>query len=121
MVSTKSTVRVQRIYEGSDSQDGLRILVDRIWPRGMTRTAARLDEWCKQIAPSTELRTWYKHEPALFTEFVDRYQVELQAPERAAALDHLRALAENHTLTLLTATKRIDISHAQVITDLLHA
>lgn len=120
-MSSKRIVQAHRIYEDADPKDGLRILVDHIWPRGVTRAAAHLDEWCKQIAPSTELRTWYNHEPALFTEFIDRYQVELQAPERAAALDHLRALAKTHKLVLLTATKQLDISHAQVLADLLNA
>jgi len=120
-MSTEPTVHVRRIYEHDDPQDGLRILVDRIWPRGVAKTAAHLDEWCKQIAPSTELRTWYRHDPTLFHEFIDRYQVELQGPERAAALNHLRTLAKTHTLILLTATKRIDLSHARVLADLIHA
>lgn len=122
-------MQVRRVYEEPDPRDGVRILVDRIWPRGMTKSAAHLDEksaahldeWCKQIAPSTELRTWYHHEPTLLAEFIDRYQVELQAKERAAALEHLRILAKTQTLTLLTATKQPDLSHARVLADLLHA
>ncbi len=121
MMSSTPTVHVRRIYEHDDPQDGLRIFVDRIWPRGMTKAAAHLDEWCKQIAPSTELRTWFNHDPTLLAGFIDCYQVELQDPERAAALNHLRTLAKTRTLILLTATKRIELSHAQVLADLIHA
>ena len=78
-----------------------------------------LDEWCKQIAPSTELRKWYGHDPARFDEFTRRYQAELSDPERAAALAHLRELAHRKKmLTLLTATKDIDISEAAVLAKL---
>jgi len=84
-------VRVRRIYDESTRQDGTRVLVDRIWPRGMSKDRARLDEWCKQITHSTELRTWYAHDPQRFAEFSRRYRTELAEPERAAALDHLRS------------------------------
>jgi uncharacterized protein YeaO (DUF488 family) len=85
----------------------------------MTKDRARLDEWCKQVAPSTELRTWYAHDPQRFAEFSRRYRVELAAPERASAVDHLRSLADAGALTLLTATKHADISEAAVLADLL--
>ncbi len=112
-------VQVRRIYEDPASGDGTRVLVDRIWPRGMTKEKARLDEWCKQIAPSTVLRKWYGHDPAQFEEFTRRYREELTEPERAEALAHLRALAETTTLTLLTASKAADISEATVLAALL--
>jgi uncharacterized protein YeaO (DUF488 family) len=76
---------------------------------------ARIDEWCKQVAPSTQLRTWYGHDPGRFEEFARRYHAELKDPERAQALAHLRQLAANKTLTLLTATKAIDLSQATVL------
>ena len=86
-------VRVRRAYEDPVADDGARVLVDRIWPRGLTKARAALDEWCKEIAPSTELRKWYGHDPERFEEFSRRYQAELAEPERADALAHLRELA----------------------------
>ena len=95
------------------------MLVDRIWPRGLTKARAALDEWCKEIAPSTELRKWYGHDPERFEEFGRRYRTELAEPERADALEHLRTLAGQGSVTLLTAAKRADISEAVVLADLL--
>jgi uncharacterized protein YeaO (DUF488 family) len=112
-------VQVRRIYDAPMSNDGTRVLVDRIWPRGVSKDRARLDEWCKEIAPSTELRKWYHHDPALFDEFVSRYRAELTEPDRAAAIMHLHQLANKQTLTLLTATKDADISEAAVLADLI--
>jgi uncharacterized protein YeaO (DUF488 family) len=111
-------VRVRRIYDEPTRHDGTRVLVDRIWPRGMSKDRARLDEWCKQIAPSTGLRTWYAHDPQRFAEFSRRYRAELAEPERAAALEHLRSLAATGALTLLTATKQAEISEAAVLANL---
>ncbi len=98
--------------------DGARVLVDRIWPRGVSKERADLDEWCKQIAPSTELRKWYGHDPSRFDEFTRRYRDELDDPDRAAALAHLRELASRQMLTLLTATKHPGISEAAVLAKL---
>ena len=95
-----------------------RVLVDRIWPRGMTKEKASLDEWCKQIAPSTVLRKWYGHDPERLG-VTRRYREELTEPERAEALAHLRGLAKTRTLTLLTASKAADISEATVLAGLL--
>ena len=117
-MARKKTVHVRRVYEAPEQADGARVLVDRIWPRGMTKEKARLDEWCKQVAPSTELRKWYSHDPERFTEFSRRYRVELDDPEHAEALAHLRGLAEERTVTLLTATKRPEISEAEVLAEL---
>lgn len=117
---TDGYVRVRRVYEPPDSHDGLRILVDRIWPRGLTKADATLDEWCKQVAPSTELRTWYHHEPERFEEFTRRYQGELCEPERAIALERLRELAKTNRLTLLTATADARLSHAHILADVLN-
>jgi len=108
------TVRVRRVYDEPHPDDGTRVLVDRLWPRGMSKTRARLDQWYPAVAPSTQLRTWYHHEPERFDEFTRRYLDELTQPERADALAHLRDLAENGPLTLLTATKAADISEAAV-------
>ena len=112
-------VQVRRIYDAPMPDDGARVLVDRLWPRGVSKERAQLDEWCKQIAPSTELRTWYHHAPELFDEFTRRYTAELDDPEPAAALAHLKDLAGHSTLTLLTATKNPDISEAAVLSAIL--
>jgi uncharacterized protein YeaO (DUF488 family) len=113
------TVRVRRAYETPEPADGTRVLVDRLWPRGLSKARAALDEWCKNVAPSGELRTWYNHDPDRFGEFCLRYQQELHDPERAEALEHLRALAAEGPLTLLTATRRPEISEAAVLAGLL--
>ena len=89
--------------------------------RGLTNTRAALHEWCKNVAPSTELRKWYGHDPDRFPEFTRRYRVELAAPERSDALSHLRELAAHQRLTLLTATKQPEISQAQVLAELLRS
>ena len=112
-------VRVRRVYEDPDRDDGVRVLVDRIWPRGMTKARAALDEWCKDVAPSHELRTWYGHQPDRFEEFARRYRLELEDPPRAAALAHLRDLARDRPVTLLTATREPAISEAAVLAPLL--
>jgi uncharacterized protein YeaO (DUF488 family) len=104
-------VRIRRIYEDPSPADGRRILVDRLWPRGLAKSAAAIDEWAKAVAPSDELRRWYGHEPGKFAEFQRRYQDELQEPERAQALQHLSELAKSGTITLLTATR--DVEHSQ--------
>lgn len=113
-------VQVRRVYDHRMRGDGTRVLVDRIWPRGMTNKKADLNEWCKQIAPSNELRKWYSHDPERFQEFTRRYEVELTEPARAEALAHLRQLASEGPLTLLTASKAVDISEAVVLAALLH-
>ena len=113
-------VKVRRAYDEQTARDGVRVLVDRLWPRGLSKDRAHLDEWCKEVAPSPELRKWYGHDPDRFAEFAARYEAELKEPERAEALRHLRALAGQGTLTLITATKRDDISEAAVLAGLLN-
>jgi uncharacterized protein YeaO (DUF488 family) len=112
-------VRVGRVYGERTAADGARVLVDRLWPRGLAKSRAELDEWCKQIAPSTALRTWYGHVPDRFAEFAGRYRAELDDPDRAEALQHLRERARRGPLTLLTATRRVEISAAAVLAELL--
>lgn len=111
-------VQVRRVYDEPERSDGTRVLVDRIWPRGVTKARAALDEWCKDIAPSAELRKWYGHDPGKYEEFGRRYRAELIDPERAVALAHLRSLATDRPLTLLTATKNPEISEAAVLASL---
>lgn len=120
-MTDRPRVKVRRVYDPPTSADGVRILVDRVWPRGLRKDAAHLDEWCKQVAPSTQLRTWYAHDPARFTEFARRYRAELEVREQAAALAHLREVAREHPVTLLTATVHVELSQAAVLAELLRA
>jgi uncharacterized protein YeaO (DUF488 family) len=108
-------ITCRRIYDEPSSSDGTRVLVDRIWPRGVRKVDARLDEWLRDIAPSTELRQWYGHEQSRFAEFRRRYLAELEEPRRREAAQHLRQLANSHDLTLLTATRDLDHSQAAVL------
>lgn len=115
MTNRKPKVRLRRIYDEPSRMDGARVLVDRVWPRGVSKAEARIDAWLKEVAPSTPLRKWYSHDPARFAEFRRRYLIELKDPDRAAALAELRQLARKRTVTLLTATKHVDISQAAVL------
>jgi uncharacterized protein YeaO (DUF488 family) len=112
-------IRVRRVYEEPSVQDGARVLVDRVWPRGLRKDALRLDEWAKDVAPSTDLRTWYQHDPAKFDEFRRRYAAELDQPGAREGLARLRALAADRPVTLLTATKELELSQAAVLAGLL--
>lgn len=108
-------IRVRRIYDAPEPSDGARVLVDRVWPRGVSKDHAHLDEWLKSVAPSNELRQWFGHDPDKYAEFARRYREELKDDTRAEAFDQLKELAEKGTLTLLTASKRDDISQAAVL------
>ncbi|MEV7194157.1 DUF488 family protein [Streptomyces sp. NPDC093510] len=112
-------VQVKRVYDEASPDDGTRVLVDRLWPRGLSKERARLDAWEKEPAPSNELRRWYDHDPERYEEFAERYRHELTDPERSAALDRLRALARDGRLTLLTATKDLPHGHVRVLVDAL--
>lgn len=111
------TATVARIYD--DTQAGTRVLVDRVWPRGISKDAAGLDLWLKDVAPSTDLRRWYGHEPGKFAEFRRRYEAELTQPPAAEALSRLREMDHEGTLILLTATKDVEHSQAAVLAALL--
>ena len=114
-MGVEGTVRVARIYDEPTPDDGRRILVDRLWPRGVSKERAKLDDWCKEIAPSNELRQWYGHVPDRFEEFSRRYRAELSEGERAEALARITEEARAGVVTLLTATKLADISEAAVL------
>lgn len=116
-MSVGHAIVVDRVYEQRSPFHGHRVLVDRIWPRGLSRSAAELDEWCKAIAPSTQLRQWYRHAPSRFPEFRRRYLAELENPAHAADVSQLRSMALQQDLTLLTASKDINISHALVLAE----
>ncbi|GHG29971.1 DUF488 domain-containing protein [Streptomyces filamentosus] len=115
MPATAPDVRVRRVYDPPSPDDGIRVLVDRLWPRGLAKADARIDEWPKDLTPSTELRRWFHGPDGAYEEFRRRYGTELAAPAAATALDRLRALAAHHTLTLLTATKDPATSHTTVL------
>jgi uncharacterized protein YeaO (DUF488 family) len=116
---TTPSIRVKRVYDPPLPADGTRVLVDRLWPRGLSKERAELDEWLRAISPSTELRTWYAHVPERFPEFVQRYAKELEQPDQSAALLELKDLAAKGPITLLTATKDVTISEATVLADIL--
>ncbi|MFF3918490.1 DUF488 domain-containing protein [Streptomyces sp. NPDC001852] len=110
----------RRIYEDASPQDGKRVLVDRLWPRGVSKEEAHLDEWLRDVAPSTELRHWYHHDPGLFDEFRRRYTAELNDRDHRPAVELLHDLAAHGKVTLLTATKDVDHSEAAVLADWLN-
>jgi uncharacterized protein YeaO (DUF488 family) len=119
-MTMSADIRVRRVYEEPSADDGARVLVDRLWPRGESKENAHLDEWAKDVAPSNELRMWYGHDPERFDEFRSRYEAELAAPAAQEGLGRLRGLAAGgRPLTLLTATRELDLSHATVLADLL--
>ena len=114
---TSAPIRIKRVYDPPSASDGLRILIDRLWPRGLAKSKLKLDAWPKHLSPSNSLRKWYQHDPEKFAEFRKRYVAELKA--QAEGLDELRAAVKGRTVTLLTATKELDLSHATVLRDLL--
>ncbi|MGW1072875.1 DUF488 domain-containing protein [Streptomyces sp. NPDC002537] len=113
-------MRVRRVYESPSPDDGVRVLVDRLWPRGLGKAGARIDEWPKALTPSTELRRWYHGPDGDHEEFVRRYEAELTAPEAALALEGVRSrVREGERITLLTAAKDPSVSHTAVLARLL--
>ncbi|MGI5467743.1 DUF488 domain-containing protein [Streptomyces sp. CA-132043] len=114
-MSKRVTVRMRRVYDAVDPDDGARVLVDRLWPRGLSKDAARLDEWLKDVAPSNELRKWYGHRAEAYEEFAERYRAELADGPGSEALERLRGMAADGPVTLLTATKELDLSHVTVL------
>jgi uncharacterized protein YeaO (DUF488 family) len=115
-VSTGGRIRVARVYDDIDPDGGQRVLVDRIWPRGVRKDDPRVGIWRKDVAPSKELREWYHHQPDLFDEFTSRYQAELRG---SPALEELRTLAKGEVITLVTASRDLDISQAAVLAKVL--
>ena len=106
-------MRIARIYDSPEPDDGARVLVDRLWPRGVRKDDPRIDRWIKDVAPSSELRRWYNHDLDRYDEFVARYQQELDDPVAADALGELREYAETGRLTLLTSAK--DVAHGHLV------
>lgn len=112
-------VWVRRVQDRPGQTDGTRVLVDRVWPRGVKKADAALDEWNKDVAPSTALRKWYGHDPEKFTEFAERYRAELDTEVGRQALQQLRDCVRGKRLTLLSATKDIEHSQARVLARML--
>ena len=112
-------IQMKRAYEPAEPEDGYRVLVDRLWPRGVSKEKAKLDAWEKEIAPSNELRHWYEHDPEKWDEFQARYRRELETPEAQATLDHLADLARKGTVTLVYSSTAGDISNAAALLKLL--
>jgi uncharacterized protein YeaO (DUF488 family) len=110
-------VRAKRIYEAAAQADGYRVLIDHVWPRGVSRARADLDEWARDLAPSGELRKWFDHVPARFSEFRTRYRLELGA--QSARLDELRHRAASSPLTILYAARDQKHNNAVVLVELL--
>jgi uncharacterized protein YeaO (DUF488 family) len=110
---------VRRIYDDDPGDGAYRVLVDRLWPRGFTKARAAVDEWAKELAPSSELRRWYGHEPSRFDEFARRYRKELQGSDASATADRLRRMSSKRRVALVTATKDVDHSGAVVLLEVL--
>ena len=108
---------VRRIYHDDAATPGYRVLVDRLWPRGIKKAEANLAEWLKDAAPSTELRRWYGHDPERFAEFSRRYHAELRHPPACGAVAHLLGLASTQHIIFLTATSDVGHSGARVLRD----
>jgi uncharacterized protein YeaO (DUF488 family) len=106
------TFQIKRIYESARPSDGTRILVDRLWPRGVKKTDAHLDRWMKEVAPTTALRLWFDHDPAKFQEFKTRYRAELRGNP---GIDELRKLGKGQPVTLLYAAHDPKVNHALVL------
>jgi uncharacterized protein YeaO (DUF488 family) len=112
-----SSIAIKRAYDNPAPQDGVRILIDRLWPRGVSKIELKLDAWPRELAPSTGLRKWYGHDPGRFAEFRRRYKAELA--ERPEQLNALRRMVKGRAATLITATRELDLSHAEVMRGIL--
>jgi len=114
-------IAIKRIYVPAEPTDGFRVLVDRLWPRGVARADTHLNDWMKSISPSNELRKWFDHQDDRWDEFVKRYQVELQMPSRTKCLEELRRMSQAGTVTLLYSARNEHQNNAVVIRDLLQS
>lgn len=110
---------IRRIYDAHQAEGMHRVLVDRLWPRGVTKAGAPIDEWAKDMAPSSELRRWYGHEPQKFNEFTRRYRKELASASAKEELTRFRVMAKKKRIALVTATRDVEHSAAAVLMDVL--
>jgi uncharacterized protein YeaO (DUF488 family) len=119
MTGPRPRFEIQRAYDEPSKGRSYRVLVDRLWPRGVSKEKAQLDEWAKDVAPSDGLRRWYEHDPAKYAEFARRYREELKKSPGKEAVTRLRAESKSRPVTLVTATREVEISGAQVLLDVL--
>jgi uncharacterized protein YeaO (DUF488 family) len=119
MTQQRMTVRLKRVYDVPGSGDGKRVLVERLWPRGLSKERAHIDLWLKEVAPSHDLRRWFGHDPEKFAEFRSRYQAELASETGQKALATLRELAQRGLVTLVFAAHDTEHNNAAVLRDLL--
>lgn len=112
-----SNIRLRRAYDPPGPEDGYRVLVDRVWPRGRTRDELAIDEWARDLGPSTELRRWFGHDPARWPGFQERYHAELARADLAAALDTLAERARQGPVTLVYGARDTEHNQARVIAD----
>ena len=119
MTKRSFTVALKRVYDEPEPGDGTRVLVDRLWPRGLSKERAHIDLWLKEIAPSSELRTWFGHDPEKFAEFRRRYENEIASETGQIALAKLRAQAKQGPVTLVFAARDTEHANAVVLRDLL--
>lgn len=110
-------LRIKRIYDSASSEDGKRILIDRLWPRGMKKEEAKIDEWLKDIAPSDELRKWFSHDPSRYREFKKRYIKELE--KKSDILQRIKNEGKKETVTLLFSAKDVEHNNATVLKEVL--
>jgi uncharacterized protein YeaO (DUF488 family) len=110
-------LKIKRVYDPVSPEDGKRILIDRLWPRGIKKEKAHIDEWLKEIAPSNELRKWYSHDPAKWAEFKKRYKKELVG--KSELLNKIKAEAEKQPVTLLFSTKELELNNAVALKEML--
>lgn len=112
-------IKVKRVYEKPSQEDGTRLLVDRLWPRGLTKKSADIYIWLKEIAPSHELRQWFDHDPQKWDELKKRYREELKEPVKSAILEQVKKLAKEGTITLLFAAKEEQYNNAVALKEIL--
>ena len=118
-MSEQPKIALKRVYDEPEASDGTRVLVDRLWPRGVSKERASIDLWLKDVAPSAELRKWYSHDPAKFDEFRHRYEDELATEPAHTAVHKLRELTKHGQVTLVFSAHDADHSNAAVLRDYL--
>ena len=119
MSQHESKVALKRVYAQAETQDGTRVLVERLWPRGLSKERAHIDMWLKEVAPSNELRRWFGHDPDKFADFQRRYEAELASESGKEALSRLRDLMKHGPVTLVFAAHDTEHNNAVVLRDLL--
>jgi len=119
MAKQKLQIALKRVYDEPEPSDGTRVLVDRLWPRGLSKERARVDVWLKEVAPSNELRKWFGHEPEKFAEFRRRYEAELASESGQEALAKLRDMARQGPVTLVFGAHDVEHNNAVVLRELL--